>query len=97
MLITNLILEMMNDKNQIIEKQLLRKLMKQRMWDHKHTNFGNLPKGFPKHLYKEVKKIAKNMIKECILLARITNYGTEVSLNPKMKKRIEKIVFENSL
>ena len=93
MLITNLILEIMNDKNQIIEKQLLRKLMKQRMWGHKHTSFDNLPKGFPRHLYKEVKKIAKKLVKESILLAKITNYGTEVSLNPKMKREIEEILF----
>lgn len=93
MLITNLILKMMNDKIRIIQKQLLRKLIKQRMWGHKHTSFDNLPKGFPKHLYKEVRKIAKNLIKEGILLAKITNYGTEISLNPRMKRRIEEIAF----
>lgn len=83
----------MNDKNRIIQKQLLRKLIKQRIWGHKHTSFDNLPKGFPSHLHKEVKTIAKELIKEEILIAKITNYGLEVSLNPRMKKEIEEIVF----
>ncbi len=77
-----------------IIKVLLRKLSKHGMWGEKHTSFENLPKGFPKHLHKEVKKHAKKLIKENLLLSKPTNYGLEVSLNPKMKETIEKILFE---
>jgi len=80
----------------IVRKQLLRKLIKQRRWLHKHTSYDNLPKGFPSHLGKEVKKVADELIKGGILLKHPTSYGMEVSLNPSKKKEIEEIVFSES-
>ena len=41
--------------------------------------------------------MAKKLIKENIILSKPTNYGLEVSLNPKMKDRIEKILFEHKM
>ena len=76
-----------------IKKALLIKLMKRRCWGHKHTSYDNLPKGFPSHLAKDVKNIATELIKEGFLLNHPTNYGVEVSLNPRMKKEIEEIAF----
>jgi len=76
-----------------IKKALLIKLMKKRLWGHKHTSFDNLSKGFPSHLGKDVKKVADELIKEGILLKHPTSYGMEVSLNPRMKETIEKIAF----
>jgi hypothetical protein len=76
-----------------IKKALLIKLMKRRCWGHKHTSYDNLPKGFPSHLAKDVKRIADELIKEEFLLSHPTEYGTEVSLNPRMKKEIEEIIF----
>ncbi len=67
---------------------LLRKLVKHGYWGSRHTSFDNLPKGFPTHLHKEVKKVAKELIKEGLLLKKPTHYGLEVSLNPKMLKKI---------
>ena len=76
-----------------IKKVLLIKLMKRRCWGHKHTSYDNLPKGFPSHLAKDVKKIADELVKEGFLLSHPTSYGIEVSLNPRMKKEIEEIAF----
>lgn len=76
-----------------IKKAILIKLMRKRMWLHKHTSFDNLPKGFPSHLTKEVKKVAEDLIRDGVLLKHPTSYGIEVSLNPKMKQKIEEIAF----
>ena len=77
-------------KNEI-KKALLRKLMYLGKWNNAHTAFNNLPKGFPKHLRGKVKGVAKECIKEKLLLTKPTAYGLEVSLNAKKKKEIEEI------
>ena len=83
---------MLCPQNEKIRKTLLKKLVKLRMWGAKHTSYDNLPKGFPSHLGKEVKKEAKQLIKEEILLSKPTSYGCEVSLNPRKLKEIEEII-----
>lgn len=62
------------------------------MWLHKHTNINNLPKGLSNKLRisKGVKKAIEDLLKEQILLSKPTQYGLEVSLNPKKIKEIEK-------
>ncbi len=74
-----------------IKRVILRKLVRHRMWLHKHTSIHNLPKGLPDHLRskKEVRKVIDNLLKEGFLLAKPTNYGLEISLNMKKKKEIE--------
>ena len=76
----------------IIKKFIVRKLYRKRMWLHKHTNINNLPKGLSNQLRvsKEVKKAIEDLLKEQILLSKPTQYGLEVSLNPKKIKEIEK-------
>jgi len=81
----------MFEKYNEIKKSLLIKLMKRRCWGHKHTSYDNLPKGFPSHLGKEVRKVADDMIKEGILIKHPTSYGIEISLNTNRKKEIEEI------
>jgi len=76
-----------------IKKALLRKLVYMNKWGNNHTSFDNLPKGFPSHLGKEVKKVAKELIKKELLLTKPTSYGLEVSLNPKKSQEIKSIVF----
>ena len=78
-----------------IRKALIRKLVYMGKWAHSHTSFDNLPKGFPKHLRGEVKKMAEQLIKKSILLTKPTSYGLEVSLNPEKKKEIEEILKSN--
>jgi hypothetical protein len=77
-----------------IKRFILRKLVRHRMWMHKHTSIHNLPKGLPDYLRsrKEVRKVIDEMIKECFLLTKPTNYGLEVSLNIRMKKEIEDFI-----
>jgi len=76
----------------IIKKFIVRKLYRKRMWLHKHTNINNLPKGLSNQLRvsKEVKKAVEDLLKEQILLSKPTQYGLEVSLNPRKIKEIEK-------
>ena len=76
-----------------IKKFILRKLVRKRMWLHKHTNINNLPKGLSNNLKnsKEVKKAIKELLQEQILLSKPTHYGLEISLNPKKIKEIEEL------
>lgn len=77
-----------------MKRALLRKLAKHGYWGGRHTAFDNLHKGFPKHLGKEIKDIAEDLIKHNLLIPKPTGYGLHVSLNPKMKNEIEKIILE---
>jgi len=75
-----------------LKRVLLRKLVKQSYWGKRHTSFDNLPKGFPSHLRKDVSKVAKELIKEGLLLKKPTSYGVEVSLNPMRSKEILRLL-----
>ncbi len=79
-------------QNVDIKKVLLRKLAKHGYWGGRHTSFDNLHKGFPKHLGREIKIIAEELIKDNILIPKPTSYGLHVSLNPQMKLIIEEII-----
>jgi hypothetical protein len=61
-------------------------------WGGCHTSIDNLQKSFPKHHRGTVKDVAEDLIKEKLLLEKPTSYGKEVSLNPKRKADIDKIV-----
>lgn len=77
-----------------IKRFILRKLVRHRMWMHKHTSIHNLPKGLPDYLRgrKEVRKRIDELLKKGFLLSKPTNYGLEVSLNINRKKEIEEII-----
>ena len=77
-----------------IKRFILRKLVRHRVWMHKHTSIHNLPKGLPDYLRsgKEVRKVIEEMLKQKLLLSKPTNYGLEVSLNIEKKKEIEKFI-----
>ena len=76
---------------------LLRKLAKHGYWGGRHTAFDNLHKGFPKHLGKEIKEAADELIKENILIQKPTSYGLHISINPRMKDVVEKLIGCGSL
>ena len=82
----------MIEKN--IKRFILRKLVRKRMWLHKHTSINNLPKGLPDNLRSSgnVKKAIKELLKENLLLPKPTNYGLEISLNIRKKAEIENII-----
>ncbi|MEK6881725.1 MAG: hypothetical protein AABY22_19055 [Nanoarchaeota archaeon] len=77
-----------------IKKFILRKLVRHRIWMHKHTSINNLPKGLPDYLRskKEVRFAIDELLKQKILLANPTNYGLEVSLNIEKKAEIERFI-----
>jgi len=77
-----------------IRRKILKKLYLQRIIQHKHTSFDNLPKGFPTHLRGQVKEAAELLLKEGLLLSKPTSYGLEVSLNHERIEEIEKIIEE---
>ena len=82
------------DERLIIKKFIIRKLYRKKMWQHKHTNIHNLPKGLSNELRvsKEVKKAIKDLLNEQILMSKPTHYGLEVSLNPKKIREIEEMI-----
>jgi hypothetical protein len=55
----------------------------------RHTDIENLKKGLPSHFKGDVKKAAKELLNEGILISKQTSYGHNVSLNPHMRKEIE--------
>lgn len=81
-----------------IKTFILRKLVRHRIWMHKHTNIYNLTKGLPFYLRgkKEIKEAIKELIKEGYLLLKQTNYGLEVSLNIEKKKEIEEFISDGA-
>lgn len=58
----------------------------------KHTALENLPRGFPRHLHKEVMKTTKRLIKKGFIVKKPTSYGLQVYLNIYMKSAIEEII-----
>ena len=84
------------DENIIKETQIfiMTKLVRHRMWQHKHTSIHNLPKGLPDRLRsrKEVRKAIDELIREGFLLTKPTSYGLEVSLDVRKKKEIEQFI-----
>lgn len=77
-----------------IKRFILRKLVRHRIWMHKHTSIHNLQKGLPDYLRsrKEVRKVIEELLKEKLILSKPTNYGLEVFLNIEKKKEIEDFI-----
>ncbi|MEA3329816.1 MAG: hypothetical protein U9Q06_03670 [Nanoarchaeota archaeon] len=77
-----------------IKRFILRKLVRHRIWMHKHISIHNLPKGLPDFLRskREVRKAVDELLKSGFLITKPTHYGLEISLNIKYKKEIEEFV-----
>jgi len=86
----------MEFSSKIIKARLLYHLRKKRVLGGVHTHFDTLKMGFPKHLSKEVEKVAKELIKEGWLITKPTSYGLQVSLNKDKLAEIEMFI-ENVL
>ncbi len=85
------------DEYNKIKINILSKLVRRRIWQHKHTSIHNLPKGLPDYLRnnKLIKKVIFDLLKENFLLSKPTAYGLEISLNIKKKKEIEEFIEKN--
>lgn len=73
---------------------ILKKLKRRGKWGGAHTSFDVLARGIPKHLRGEAKEVATELIKDGLLLSKPTSYGLEVSLNPKRREEIERMIKE---
>ena len=69
---------------------IVKKLFQHGYIGGRHTDIENLKKGLPSHFKGDVKKAAKELIKEEILISKQTSYGHHVSLNPRNREEIEK-------
>jgi len=75
-----------------IQKAILAKLYRHGYIGGRHTSVDNIPKGFPKHVYGKVKKVAKDLMKQNLIMVKPTAYGLQVSLNPHKMVEIERII-----
>ena len=82
----------MSTLDENIKSTLLYHLRKKRVMSGVHTHYDTLKKGFPKHLGKDIEKIADKLIRDGWLLAKSTNYGLQVSLNKEKLQEIEAFV-----
>lgn len=69
---------------------IVKKLFHHGYFGGRHTDIENLKKGLPSHERGDVKEAAKELIKEDILIPKPTSYEFHVSLNPRVKERIQK-------
>ncbi len=82
-----------------IRATILFKLHKRGNWGASRTAFENIKKGFSerdfgKHGAKTVDKIAKDLIREGLIITKPTNCGMQVSLSPRQNEKIISIVRE---
>jgi len=83
-----------------IKAAILLKLYKRGNWGHSHTSFENIKKGFNerdlgKGGLKRVNKMAKELVRQRLILAKPTHYGLETSLNSRMHREICEIIEDN--
>ncbi|MDP2666090.1 MAG: hypothetical protein Q8P05_01145 [Candidatus Diapherotrites archaeon] len=76
-----------------IRKRILIKMVRHAWWGGKHTAYDNIPRGFPKDLWKDIRMALDGLIKEGLILTKPTGYGLHVSLNVHRKADIEQMVF----
>lgn len=75
-----------------IKATILYHLRRKKVIGNVHTHFDTLKKGFPSHLGKDIKKIAKQLIKQTLILTKPAPYGVQVSLNKNKLKEIDELI-----
>jgi len=71
-----------------IKSHVLFKLHWKKYWGGRHTALESVKKGIPKHLGGKYIDMAKELIKEGLLLSKPTSYGLQISLNPRLREEI---------
>ncbi|MGD6808160.1 MAG: hypothetical protein ACQCN3_00515 [Candidatus Bathyarchaeia archaeon] len=69
-------------------KTILNSLLNKHIIGEKHTNEDNAVKCLPKHLRGDGKKALKKLLKDGLVVGKRTEYGFEVSLNPRRLQEI---------
>lgn len=77
-----------------IRFHILNKLYLRRKWGGSHTSIDLVSKGLPSHQIGDAKDIADDLITEGLLLSKSSTKELHVSLNPRMKAEIERILSE---
>jgi len=83
--------------NEEIRAKLLFALARHRKWGESHTSYENMLRQFRSEALgkaglKNVKNLADDLIKKGFIIKKPTNYGLQVSLNPKKAQEIKKII-----
>lgn len=82
-----------NDKDKI-KSTILYHLRRKKVIGGVHTPYDTLRKGFPSHLGKEIEKVAKELIKDDLIITKPAPYGLQVSLNKDKLKEIEEFILK---
>jgi len=82
-----------NDEDKI-KATMLYHLRRKRVIGNVHTHYDTLKRGFPSHLGKDIEKIAKELIKQGLIITKPTSYGLQVSLNKDKLKEIESFILK---
>jgi len=75
-----------------IKATILYHLRRKKVIGGVHTPFDTLKRGFPSHLGKDVESLAKELIKEGLIITKPTSYGLQVSLNKERITEIESFI-----
>ncbi|MCX6709165.1 MAG: hypothetical protein NTW67_05985 [Candidatus Woesearchaeota archaeon] len=78
--------------NDEIKGKVLHKLLRAGKFEHSHTAVENMQKGFPKDLIGRVKENIVELVKEGLLKIKLTNYGSQVSINVDKTEDVMKYV-----
>ena len=63
-------------------------------FEHSHTAFDNLQKGFPPELRGKANDMPQELIKEGILYLKMASYGKQISINLDKKEKIMEYIDE---
>ena len=80
------------DSEDKIKATILYHLRRKKVIGGVHTPFDTLKRGFPSHLGKNIDKIAKELVKEGLLITKPASYGLQVSLNKEKINEIEEFI-----
>ena len=80
------------DSDDKIKATILYHLRRKKVIGGVHTHFDTLKRGFPGHLGGEVNKIAKELIKQGLLITKPAPYGLQISLNKERLNEIENFI-----
>jgi len=76
-----------------IKATILYHLRRKKVIGGVHTSFDTLTRGFPSHIGKDIKKIAKELIRGGFILTKPAPYGLQVYLNKEKLKEIDAFIF----
>jgi hypothetical protein len=76
--------------------EILEKMINHGYIGKKHISADNIPKGFPKHIIKQIKYALKELIRKGYVTAKPTAYGLQVSINPRATEEVKEFILRYS-